>query len=61
MSYWDFQIWIRLPDDTTERHHYRCHLGYGQDRDIMDEPVSGMSELPPRKIAFWREAPALAE
>jgi hypothetical protein len=52
-SFWDFQIWFKLPDNSIEQHHYRCFREYGDKRDIAVENTSIPAE-PPRKIAFWK-------
>ena len=59
-SYWEFYIWTRDPDGEVTKYHYRCHLGYGYDRDyyLIEGKESNMPDNPPRKIAFWREGAA---
>lgn len=63
MSYWDIQIWIKLPDNSVVAHHYECHVdfgngNYGHDtREISaaTERSTKMDPNPPRKIAFWKQ------
>ena len=51
-SFWDFQIWLKLPDGSVERHRFTYHLGYGEERSIHAELLRRMPANPPKKFAF---------
>lgn len=62
LKFWDVQAWIKLPDGSITCHHYQCHLGYGQECDIISaKDFPQMPEDPPRKIAFWQQTDGMRE
>jgi hypothetical protein len=63
MSYWDIQIWIKLPDNSVVAHHYESHTNFGSESyghrttevSAVTDRFIKMDPNPPRKIAFWKE------
>ncbi len=52
-SYWDIEMWVMVEGGTVQRYHFHCSRGYGEDRDIYEQPLSAkMKDTPPKKIKF---------
>lgn len=52
-SYWSIQMWVMVEGGAVQRYHFHCHRGYGEDRDIHEQPLpKKMKDAPPKRIKF---------